>query len=244
MKIYAGRTEIPKINKHVPTYEELAARAKEQEQHRQPKVQQFAKDKITFSQSGLESAKDMRNYLNENGWNQRIDIKANLEELDKQLHTKTMDYTNNFLSEMDEVIEQQRAAWGSEVTGASLESAATLRAKAYQVVYDRIVDEFARSDRDTTYVIDEVTGARREETVEDRLEELKYAYDLKTTFIASSKKVMAQIEEAFGGKKSSESPQTIEQKTKKAYMQAISDKNLEQLRQRVNRFQDYKLVFT
>ena len=93
-------------------------------------------------------------------------------------------------------------------------------------------------------MIDEVTGARREETVEDRLEELKYAYDLKTTFIASSKKVMAQIEEAFGGKKSSESPQTIEQKTKKAYMQAISDKNLEQLRQRVNRFQDYKLVFT
>ena len=113
--------------------------------------------------------------------------------------------------------------------------------KAYQVVYDRIVDEFARSDRDTTYVMDEVTGVRREETVEDRLAELKYAYDLKTTFIASSKKAMAQIEEAFGGKKSSESPQIIEQKTKKAYMQAISDKNLERLRQRVNRFQDYRL---
>ena len=149
MKIYAGRTEVPKFNKHVPTYEELAARAKEQEQHRQPKVQQFAKDKITFSQQGLESAKDMRNYLNENGWNQRIDIKANLEEVNKQLHTKIMDYTSNFLSEMDEVMEQQRAAWGSQVTGDSLESAATLRAKAYQVVYDRIVDEFARSDRDT-----------------------------------------------------------------------------------------------
>ena len=183
----------------------------------------------------------MRNYLNENGWNQRIDIKANLEEVNKQLHTKIMDYTSNFLSEMDEVMEQQRAAWGSQVTGDSLESAATLRAKAYQVVYDRIVDEFARSDRDTTYVMDEVTGVRREETVEDRLAELKYAYDLKTTFIASSKKAMAQIEEAFGGKKSSESPQIIEQKTKKAYMQAISDKNLERLRQRVNRFQDYRL---
>lgn len=223
MKIYAGRTEIPKINKHVPTYEELAARAKEQEQYRQPKVQQFTKDKITFSQQGLKSAKDMRNYLNENGLNQRIDIKANLEELDLQLHTKTMDYASNFLYEMDEVVEQQRAAWGSQVTGDSLESAATLRAKAYQVVYDRIVDEFARNDRDTTYVIDKVTGVRREETVEDRLEELKSAYDLKTTFIASSKKAMAQIQEAFGGQKSLESPQIIEQKTKKAYMCSVRE---------------------
>lgn len=59
---------------------------------------------------------------------------------------------------------------------------------------------FARSDRDTTYVIDEVTGGRREETAADRLAELKSAYDLKATFIVSSKKAIAQIQEAFGGK--------------------------------------------
>lgn len=101
--------------------------------------------------------------------------------------------------------------------------------------------QFARSDRDTTYVIDEVTGERREETAADRLAELKSTYDLKTTLIASSQRAMAQIQKVFGGKKLPESPLIIEQKTKKAYMQAISDKNLERLRQRVTGFWDYKL---
>ena len=36
------------ISKHIPTYEELAARAKEQEQHQEPKIQQFTKDKVTI----------------------------------------------------------------------------------------------------------------------------------------------------------------------------------------------------
>ena len=102
MAIYAGRTETPRLNKHIMTYEEMAARAKEQGnvQEDSPRVQQVFKDKVTFSQEGMKSAREMREYLNKNGLNSARDIKAEFEELDKQLRTKSMDYTNNFLSEM------------------------------------------------------------------------------------------------------------------------------------------------
>lgn len=105
---------------------------------------------------------------------------------------------------MGKVIEDERASWGSQAGEKSFDNSVTSWAKAYQVVYDRIVDEFSREDRDTTYVIDKDTGERREETVEDRLAELDYAYEARTTFIAASKKVMVQIQESFGGKTSGE----------------------------------------
>ncbi len=237
-KIYAGRTDIPKLNKHIPTYEELAARA--QEQKHEQKTQDFTRDKISFSQEGMNSASEMRKYLNENGLNHSRDLQAELEELDKQLHTKLMDYTSNFWQEMGKVIEDERASWGNQAGEKSFDNSVTSWAKAYQVVYDRIVDEFSREDRDTTYVIDKDTGERREETVEDRLAELDYAYEARTTFIAASKKVMVQIQESFGGKKPPEKPEDIEQKVKEAYMQAISEKNLERLRQKVDSFQEYR----
>lgn len=236
-KIYAGRTEIPK-NKHIPTYEELAARAKEQ--NHESKVQNFTKDKITFSQEGLKSAEEMRRYLNENGLNRAVDLQANLDELNKQLHTKLMDYTSNFWQEMGEVINEERAFWGSQAGEQSFDNSITSWAKAYQVVHDRIVEEFSREDRDTTYVIDETTGQRREETVEDRLAELDHAYEAQTAFMASSKKVMVQIHEAFGGKVPPKPPEDIEEKLKEAYKQAVSEKNLERLRQKVNSFQAYR----
>lgn len=121
----------------------------------------------------------------------------------------------------------------------SFESSIALKAKAYQVVYDRIVEEFSREDRDITYVIDETTGERREETVEDRLAELDHAYDLQTTFAAASRKVMAQIKETFGGVTLPESPEHIEEKIKETYREAVSGKNLERLRKNVNSFQMY-----
>ncbi|MEY8391995.1 hypothetical protein D3Z36_16450 [Lachnospiraceae bacterium] len=237
-RIYAGRTEIPKINKHIYTYEELAARAQEQKQEQ--KVQKFTRDKITFSQEGMKSAREMRKYLNENGLSSSIDFQANLEELDKQLHTKTMDYTNNFWQEMGEVIEQQRTVWGSQAGETSFDNSVASWAKAYQVVHDRIVDEFSRTDREVTYVIDEATGERREETVDDRLAELDYAYEARTTFIAASKKVMVQIQEVFGGKKSPAPPEAVEQKIRDAYKQAVSEENLERLRRKVDSFEEYR----
>ena len=65
MGIYAGRTEQPKLNKHIMTYEEMEARAREQEKNQaaKPKVQEIVKDKVTFSEEGLKSAKEMREYL-------------------------------------------------------------------------------------------------------------------------------------------------------------------------------------
>ncbi len=242
MGIYAGRTETPKFHKHIMTYEEMAARAKEQGnvQEGGPKVQQFATDKVTFSQEGMKSAKEMREYLNQNGLNSARDIEADFAELAKQLRTKSMDYTNNFLSEMQEVVNEERKTWGREAAGHSFDNSLALMSKAYQVVHDRIVDEFARKDRETTYVIDKDTGARREETVDDRLAELDFAYDRHTTFVAASKKVMAQIKEAFGGVKSPEKPADIEKKTKEAYMEAVSGKNLERMRQKVDSFEGYR----
>lgn len=242
MAIYAGRTEMPKLNKHIMTYEEMAARAREQEINQQdrPKTQQLVKDKITFSQEGMKSAREMREYLNKNGLNSARDIKAEFEELDKQLRTKSMDYTNNFLSEMQEVVNEERKIWGNQASGHSFDNSMSLMAKAYQVVHDRIVDEFAREDRETTYVIDKDTGTRREETVDDRLAELDLAYDRHTTFVAASKKAMAQIKEVFGGVKLPERPGDIEKKTKEAYMEAVSEENLQRMRQKVDSFQDYR----
>lgn len=237
MKIYAGRTEIPNINTKLPSYEELAERARKQEN--QPVRQQFAKDQITFSEEGLKSAREMRQYLNENGLNKSIDLLANREELNKQIHTKYMDYSMNFLSEMQEVISEERTKWGSQIEAGSFESSIALQAKAYQVVYDRIVEEFSREDRDTTYVIDEETGERREETVEDRLAELDHAYDLQATFLASSKKVMVQLKETFGGVTLPESPENIEEKIKETYRDAVSEKNLERFRENRESFRMY-----
>ncbi len=242
MGIYAGRTEMPRLNKHIMTYEELAARAQEQEKNQaaKPKVQELVKDKVTFSEEGLKSAKEMREYLNENNLNSNRLHMVDFEELDKQLRTKYTDYSNNFLAEMQEVINEERRNWGSGASGHSFDNSMALTAKAYQVVHDRIVDEFARQDRDMTYVIDEVTGERREETVEDRLAELETAYDRHTTFVAASKKAMAQIREAFGGVKLPEKPEDIEKKTKEAYMEAVSEKNMERARQKVSSHIGYR----
>lgn len=240
MGIYAGRTEQPKLNKHLMTYEELAARAQEQEKNQaaKPKVQEIVKDKVTFSREGMKSAKEMREYLNENNLNFNRLHMVDFEELDKQLRTKYMDYSNNFLAEMQEVIDEERKNWGSGASIHSFDNSMALMAKAYQVVHDRIVDEFAREDRITTYVIDKESGERREETVDDRLAELETAYDRHTTFVAASKKAMAQIREVFGGVKLPEKPEDIEKKTKEAYMEAVSEKNLERARQKVCSYMD------
>lgn len=71
MGIYAGRTEQPILNKHLMTYEELAAWAQEpgKNQAAKPKVQEIVNDKVTFSEEGMKSAKEMREYLNENNLN-------------------------------------------------------------------------------------------------------------------------------------------------------------------------------
>lgn len=82
-------------------------------------------------------------------------------------------------------------------------------------------------------------GKRRWTTVW-RLAELDLAYDRHTTFVAASKKVMAQIKETFGGVKLPEKPKAIEKKTKEAYMEAVSEKNLQRMRQKADSFQDYR----
>lgn len=238
MKIYAGRTEIPHLHKKIASYEELAQMAERQE--KKPQVQRFVSDKVTFSKEGMRSAREMREYINQNGLNRYMDIQANWEELDRQIHTKNMDYSMNFLSEMQEVIHEEREKWDSQIGENSFESSLTLAAKGYQVVHDRIVDEFAKDDRETTYVIDGETGERREETAEDRLAELDHAYDLYTTFVAASKKIMAQLKKEFGGMTLPETPEDIEKNTKDAFMEAVSEKNLERLRQNLSSFGAYK----
>ncbi len=240
MGIYAGRMERPWINKHFMKYEELAVRAQEQEKNQGKKAQEVVKDKVTFSEEGMKSAHEMREYLNENNLNSYGIHAIDVQEVDMEFHTSYLACSNNFLTEMQEVIHKERKAWGSEAGEHSFDNTMALTAKAYQVVHDRIVDEFAREDRITTYVIDKESGERREETVDDRLAELEAAYDGYTTFVAASKKAMAQIREVFGGVKLPEKPEDIEKKTKEAYMEAVSEKNLERARQKVRSYMDYR----
>ena len=240
MGIYAGRTERPWINKHFMNYEELADRVQEQEKSQGNKVQEVVKDKVTFSKEGMESARAMRDYLNENNLNSYGIHAIDVQEMEKEFRTTYLDCSNNFLTEMQEVINEERKAWGSEADGQSFDNSMALTTKAYQVVHDRIVDEFARKDRETTYIIDKESGERREETVDDRLAELEAAYDGYTTFVAASQKAMAQIKEKFGGVKIPEKPEDVEKKTKQAYMEAVSEKNLERARQKVNSHLGYR----
>ena len=237
MKIYAGRTEVPNLTDRLSAYDAIPQQDTRQKVTFKSKYPE--RDSVTFSGEGLENAKQM--LKNNPGVFTAVDwdIWKNMEEVNEQLHTKIGDYSNFFLSEMQGVIDEERKKWGSQISN-DFDSSLTLQAKAYQVIHDRIVDEFSRSDRETTYVLDSETGERREETVEERLAELDKAYGMYADFMASSKKVMAQIMETYHGVNLPESFSDIEKKTKEAMMDAVSEENLNKFRQNASSFQAYK----
>ncbi len=57
-------------------------------------------------------------------------------------------------------------------------------AKAYQIIYDRIEEDFADPDRDTTWVLKE-DGTYVEETKQDRINALNKAYHSRAEIAAA-----------------------------------------------------------
>ncbi len=80
----------------------------------------------------------------------------------------------------------------------SQEEFLTVMAKAYQVIYDRIEEDFADPDREPTWIKQE-DGTLVEETKQDRIDALNKAYSSRAEFAASAAKSMADIEETFHG---------------------------------------------
>lgn len=117
------------------------------------------------------------------------------------------------------------------------------RAKAYQVIYDHIEEDFADPDREPTW-IKQADGTLVEETKQDRIDALNKAYSSRAEFAASAAKSMADIEETFHGANYGLGfKDELEKKVMESWQNAVSEKNLEKLRQKVASFKDYSLDF-
>ena len=204
--------------------------------------EEYPVDTVTFSDEGMEKSKDWREYTKDNPKFNRVNYEEQVEEFNRQSHTtNVIDPVSMFNCELGDVAEQIKSdnqlkehmdSWGDSVT---------LLAKSYQVIYDRIEEEFADPDRETTYLYTK-DGTYVEETKEDRINALKEAYNRRADFAAAGAKSLAEIEKYFGhANYSTDFINNIQDKVKEAYENAISDKNLERLRQKVTSFKNYSV---
>lgn len=196
-------------------------------------------DTVTFSDEGLAKAKDWREYTKDNPNISRVNYEERLEELNRQLNTvNIIDTASMFNCELGEVASQIKG----EGCG-SQEEFLTVMAKAYQVIYDRIEEDFADPDREPTWLRQE-DGTYVEETKQDRIDALNQAYHSRAEFAASAARTKAEIERHFNGKNYSTAfPDELQDKVKESWKNAVNEKNLQRLRQRVSSFKDYSLDF-
>ena len=131
-------------------------------------------DTVTFSDEGLAkaNAREWRDYAenNEAMFHNGVTSK---EELYKELQTVNIDMFN---CELGEVAEQIQKENGLGDHSASHEQFLSVMAKAYQVIYDRIDEEFSDPDREPTWIRQE-DGTLVEETKQDRIDALNRAYN-------------------------------------------------------------------
>lgn len=196
--------------------------------------------KVTLSEQGLKSAKELRAYADQYPERFQTNIEERVEEFNKQLHTNLMDMSNVFREEMNNVMEDLRSDYDLDGKAGSFQESLTLMAKAYQTVAQRIEDEFSNPDRETTYILD-AEGNRVVETKEDRRAELDRAYQTYAKGIAAGKSAILQVNQQFKGLQMEIDPDELKEKTYQAYMDAVSEKNLERLKEKVSSFQDYHL---
>lgn len=205
----------------------------------------YQKDKaydITLSDEGLASAAALREYSEKNPFAGQTNLKENIDEFNKQLLTANIDTSSLCKEEMASVCDDLKKEYGLPNKSASFEDQLTLMAKAYQVVHDRIEAEFADPNREITYVWDE-NKERVVETKEDRMAGLNKAYESYAEFASASYQSQVQFMQAVSGEKFDFADQ-IADKVKQAYMDSISEKNMERLSKKVNSFHDYNLAFT
>lgn len=201
-------------------------------------------DTVTFSDEGLAKSKNWREYTKDNENISRINFEERINEFNKELHTvNNIDTSSMFNCELSDVVSEIKEQ--HNITGKydSFEEYMTVMAKSYQVIYDRIQEDFATPDRETTY-IKQQDGSLREEVIEDRIAALNKAYNSRMELAISSAKVQAQISRTFGGKNYSDDfIEEIGQKMKETWENAISEQNLERLRKKVASISDYQLDF-
>lgn len=198
-------------------------------------------DTVTFSDEGLAKSKNWRESTKAYSDIQLsgMNYEEQLKELNMQLHTVNMiDTASLFNCELAETASQIQSERST-----SQENFMTVMAKAYQVIYDRIEEDFADPDRETTWILKD-DGTYVEETKQDRIDALNKAYNRRAEFAASSARVMAQIEEHFHGKHYGAGfLDELEDKVKEMWENAVSEKNMERLRQKVNSVHEYSLDF-
>lgn len=234
-QIYAGRYHYKKVTQ--PDLLSGKYQTKSAEERNLRDV--IAVDTVTFSEEGLAKSKNWREYTKDNPAISHVNYEEQLEELNRQLHTVNLiDTASMFNCELGEVASQMRSGRAD-----SQEEFLTGMAKAYQVIYERIEEDFADPDRETTWILKE-DGTYVEETKQDRIDALNKAYNSRAEFAASSAKAMAEIDIYFNGKSYSESfPDELQSKVQEMWENAISEKNMERLRQKVASVNDYSLDF-
>lgn len=205
----------------------------------------YVLDTVTFSDEGLARAKgsEWREYTKDNEKVSYSSVNPR-DELSKKLNTvNNIDTASMFNCELGEVAEQIKNDYSLKDISGSQEEFLTIMAKAYQVIYDRIEEDFAAPDREPTW-IKQADGTLVEETKQDRIDALNKAYSSRAEFAASAAKSMADIEETFHGANYGLGfKDELEKKVMESWQNAVSDKNLEKLRQKVASFKDYSLDF-
>lgn len=234
-QIYAGRYHYQKVTQPDLMSETYQTKTAEKRNLRDV----VSVDTVTFSDEGLAKSKNWREYTKDNPDISHVNYEEQMEELNRQLHTVNLiDTASMFNCELGEVASQIRSERAD-----SQEEFLTGMAKAYQVIYDRIEEDFADPDRETTWIIKE-DGTYVEETKQDRIDALNKAYNSRAEFAASSARVMAEIDMHFNGKSYSETfLDELQNKVKEMWENAISEKNMERLRQKVASINDCSLDF-
>jgi len=201
-----------------------------------------AVDTVSISDEGLAKSKDWREYTKDNLNINHESYEEQMEELNRQLHTTNIiDPVSMFNCEIGAVAEQIKTEYGLKEYSGSWNDAVTVLAKSYQIIYDRIEEEFSDPDRETTYLQKE-DGTYVEETKQDRINALNEAYNRRAESAAAGAKSIAEIEKYFGrANYSIELIDELQEKVKEAYQNAINEKNLERLRQKVSSFQSYSI---
>lgn len=238
MKIYAGRIDYGNVKLEMPDLLNDPPAGKVENNPK--RFWDTPAAEVTFSDEGLASSKALRAYSKEHGLRGQVDWQAQMEDRYKRLHTQWFESGSICRMEMNEILGEIKKEYDLPSPSEGFELNLTLRAKAYQVVYDRIEAEFQNPDREKTYLWDNVNQDLVEETKEDRLNGLEQAYKQQTEEVAVIYKYHAGRQESNGGK--TEDPDTVYEKIKDAYAQAVEKENLEKLRQKVSAFEEYKLT--
>lgn len=239
-QIYAGRYHYKSIQKP-NLLKEIENGTRQAADHKHFLVEDNAYT-VTLSDAGLANARALREYAKEHPLAGQEDLEAKIEDLNKRLHTTNlMDPASMFYNEIGEVCLQIKDEYQLSEHSDSWMESLTIKAKAYQIIYDRVEEEFADPDRESTYLLND-EGEFIEETKEDRLNALAQAYQQYADFSAARVEAYAVTARFTGkGNYSAGFIKELQDKVKQSYADAISESNMERLRQKVTSFKDYKL---